>query len=756
MQQPVTPENTLGQAFEEEQLKLDDVVRYITENQAGIKQRMPAKSAYQEAANEIQRVLQERQDSLDSALLQPYFGRLDYFVTDGPAVVTRNTGDEIEGGENPPPLRTVYLGITGIPDKGVSSWTSPVARLWYTTGRQDGYTAPAGQVSALVDLKRYLRIRNQRVEDINDIFRRLLPAPHASQNRVLTNALSQTGTEDGQLQVIVETIEPDQYESISNTSDKVLVVQGAAGSGKSEIGFHRIAYLLSPFNDVPERERPTPGSTLFVGPSQAFLEYASDILPQLGVRERIQQTRFSQWIIGQMSRRPRVDTRIWRNLLAPGETHRFNEQAELFKGSMFMADAIDRHVGELVSDFRQRARSLLPLVHQGSGVTVPESRIRELLNGVLPGRGAVDRINRRRENFIKQLVDSVWLQIRPSPRTNREDADRIRNDIRDNTVVPWCDRAWEHVDFQEEYVAMLSDPDRMVRLSRDHLSEQDTNALTESAVQSEKNGFDDSDLGALAYLDHQLNGTISNRYRHIVVDEAQDISPIEFRLLALGSVNKWFTVLGDTAQRLGLHRGIRTWRELDRVFGRSDIKVQHARTSYRANVHITRFNNRLLRTFDSNILAPIPFERDGHRVEYHSHLNVEEMYRSVVGRVARIRSLDGLEGATIAILVRDNTQLNRFERFCRDSGITDIARFGDEHAERSRTIVGRIPDAKGLEYDAVIVMGVNETFRETLFNQKLLYVATTRAKHHLSLYWSGSQSPILRSVSGRGVVRPDQ
>ena len=87
---------------------------------------------------------------------------------------------------------------------------------------------------------------------------------------MLTNALSQTGAEDGQLQIIIETIEPDQYESIANTSDKVLVVQGAAGSGKSEIGFHRIAYLLSPFNDVPERERPTPGSTLFVGPSQAF------------------------------------------------------------------------------------------------------------------------------------------------------------------------------------------------------------------------------------------------------------------------------------------------------------------------------------------------------------------------------------------------------------------------------------------------------------------------------------------------------
>ena len=756
MQQHTTPDKSLGQVFEEEELKLYDVVRYIKENHAKIQESMPAKAAYQGAANQIQRILEEQQDSLDAALQQPYFGRLDYFVTSGPQVVTGVRGDATEVGETTPPLKTVYLGISSIPAKGVSSWTSPVARLWYTTIRQDGYNAPAGHVSAQIDLKRYLRIRSQRLEDINDIFRRLSPAPHSAPNRALTNALSQTGADGGQMQTIVETIEPDQYESISNTSDKVLVVQGAAGSGKSEIGFHRIAYLLSPFNDVPVTERPTPETTLFVGPSQPFLEYASDILPQLGVRERVQQTRFSQWIIGQMSRRPRIDQRIWRNLLAPGETQRFNEQAEAFKGSMAMADAIERHVGDLINNVRQKARSLPALVHQQSEVTVPESRIRDLLNEVLPGRGTLDRMNRRREDFINRLVDSVWFQSRHNSRIARAETYQLRNDIRDNTVVPWCDQVWKHVDFQEEYVAMLSDPDRMVRLSRNHLSHQDGHALTESAVLAGKNGFDDSDLGALAYLDHQLNGTISNRYRHIVLDEAQDISPIEFRLLSLSSVNNWFTVLGDTAQRLGLHRGIRTWRELDRVFGRSDIKVQHARTSYRANVHITRFNNRLLRTFDSNIPAPIPFERDGHRVEYHAHSNVDEMYSAVVDQLDRIRALDGLEEATIAILVRDNMQLNRFDRFCQDSAANDIARFGDGQAVGRRSVVALISDAKGLEYDAVIVVGVNETFRETLFNQKLLYVATTRAKHHLSLHWSGRQSPILASLSSRGVIWPQQ
>ena len=148
----------------------------------------------------------------------------------------------------------------------------------------------------------------------------MLTDPSAVPNKALTEALSQTGAEDGHLQIIVETIEPEQYESISNTSDKVLVIQGAAGSGKSEIGFHRIAYLLSPFNDLPERNRPTPGTTLFIGPSQAFLEYAADILPQLGIRDRVQQTRFSQWMVGQMSRRPRREAMIWKSLLARGET----------------------------------------------------------------------------------------------------------------------------------------------------------------------------------------------------------------------------------------------------------------------------------------------------------------------------------------------------------------------------------------------------------------------------------------------------
>ena len=305
-------------------------------------------------------------------------------------------------------------------------------------------------------------------------------------------------------------------------------------------------------------------------------------------------------------------------------------------------------------------------------------------------------------------------------------------------------------------MSLLSDPEDTVRQAKGSLALNNAREMTDSVRRRLMDGFDDSDLGALAYLDHLLNGTIQGRYRHIVVDEAQDISPIEFKLLSVASSNNWFTVLGDTAQRLTSYRGIRTWkRDLMRVFGLSDIEVQPARRSYRSNIHITRFNNRILRTFDENIDPPIAFERDGHRVEYSRHRNTDDMYKRVTEDLTRIRSLDGLEDAIIAILARDTQNLNRFQIFCEDAGVEGITLIGQERYINSPTVLARIPDVKGLEYDAVIVMGVNDSFSDTTFNKKLLYIATTRAKHYLGIHWSGQQSPILKPIYSGGVTLND-
>ncbi len=765
-------------AHQEEAAKLADVVRYIDEQRLRLEGQMPATAAHQETANEIQKILEANADSLYRALDQPYFGRLDYVVEDekepaagaagapprgrGPVVAV---AEDDESEDTPPQFQTIYLGIVFVPGKGIYSWTSPVGKLWYNPSQDDGYTAPRGHVPARVDLKRYLRIRDRRLEGLNDIFRRRLPAPPDGAQKVLTEALSGVGSEDGRREIIVETIEPDQYENIANVSDKVLIVQGAAGSGKSDIGLHRIAYLLSPHNEIAEHERPTPSTTLFVGPSKAFLEYAADVLPSLGVTAEVEQVRFSDWIAGLLSAPTPARPRIWNNLLDKGEMTRFDKDAETFKGSLAMADAIDRYVAETVASVRRRCLRLSGNIPGlGTAPRLSGAEIRSIVKEVLPSSSREWRLNRRREDFIGRIVRAVLSTGRgvqtslfaPESRrqADRGELDRRRAETR-SAVSRWCDRAWRHLDFKEGYVALLSDAERMIRLAGPSLSQDVAAELAESADrirnQGFGQGFDDSDIGALAYLDNLLNGTIDRSYRHVVVDEAQDISPIEFKLLAASSTNNWFTVLGDTAQRLTPYRGIRSWRHVERVFGRSEIEIQRARRSYRSTRQITEFNNRILRTYDKNIAAPIPFEREGHRVEYNRHRDTAAMYQGIVDDVERVRSLDGLENAVVAILVRDQRNLNQFRRYCENLGLSDAVLVGQEHHSDARTVLARIPDVKGLEYDAVLLIGVNDSFDDTVFNKRLLYLATTRAKHYLGIHWSGRQSPILESISDRGI-----
>ena len=770
-----TNEILADEAFEEEKRKLASVVLYIRKKGQNLDGRMNNGGAGDEYAQiEVKRVLNEQAATLRQAVEQPYFGRLDYCHTDKGAAPP---SDESDGGESRPKM-VIYLGGSHIPDQNVFNWTAPVGRLWYTQSYEDGYTAPKGFIAARVDLKRYLRIREGSLEDVSDIFRRLLPAPDgdAAARDVLTDALSGVGADDGHLTVIIETIEPEQYESIANVSDKVLIVQGAAGSGKSEIGLHRIAFLLSPFTDIPESERPTPDTTLLVGPSQAFLDNVDDVLPNLGVVAGVERVRFSEWLGTRMSADVSIRPRIWNDLLNNGEVRRFDESAERFKSSLAMADAMDRRASELARETRRRCEALEPLLGPDGSERVSREQIMDALDAALPKRGATSFLNKRREDFVRRIREIVerdspaarrlgrrrpatQTQAADAERRERNEMERIRTAIR-NAVNEWCDEAWHRADFRREYAALLSDAREMIRLSANRLSADEARALAESVAKNKDpenkagNEFGDADMGALAYLDHLLNGTVERKYRHIVVDEAQDISPIEFRLLAESSGNNWFTILGDTAQRLAPYRGVRSWKQdLNPVFGRDDIEVQRARKSYRSTRRITEFANRILRTFDRNgRYPPIPYDRDGARVEYSRHPNADAMYQAALEDIARVRAMDGLGDATVAVLARDARNLNRFRDFSAARGFADIAPLETAARARARAVFARVPDAKGLEFDAVIIIGANESFGDTLFNKKLLYLAATRAKHYLGVHWFGKQSPILASISERGVA----
>ena len=434
-------------AFAEEAAKLADVVQHIEAERLRLEGQMPATAALQEAADAIQQILQANADSFYSAIDQPYFGRLDYFHKDDEQANATDEPPE-DGTPLPPPPpsppRTIYLGIVFIRGKDVYSWTSPVGKLWYTQSYEDGYTAPRGYIATRVDLKRYIRIRSRELEGVTDIFRRQLPAPSTARREILAEAVSGVGSGDGHLQVIVETIEPDQYENIANVSDRVLIVQGAAGSGKSEIGLHRIAFLLSPFSDIAESERPTPSTTLFVGPSQAFLEYAADILPSLGVHEGVDRVRFSEWLGRQLSVSTPVRARAWSDLLARGEMTRFDEAAETFKGSLAMADAIEGYVAEKAREIRRGCLSLPDEIDgPDARLEVSSGLIRSTLNAALQPADRGQGLNRSRVRFIDRIVGSI--QASDPVRSGRRSQDSSRSNRtvgRLKDAGPGCAKLW--------------------------------------------------------------------------------------------------------------------------------------------------------------------------------------------------------------------------------------------------------------------------------------------------------------------------
>ena len=663
-----------------------------------------------------------------------------------------------------------------------------MARLWYTNDAQ--YPVPRGHVRVRVDLKRFIRIRNQRLIALNDVYRRALPseaprtrwperptdaptkdlsesgngdelsvdpqgqAPVAQGAGALTEILSELGGE-GALSVIVETIEPHQYEAIANTQDRALIVQGAAGSGKSEIGLHRIAYLLSPFNDLSARERPTPDTTLFIGPSKSFLEYAADLLPALGVQQGVTQTTRSEWMRSIRSTNLRLKSRgrIGDDLLERGEMTRFSERAEAFKGSLDMAGLLERRVRAAVKRIESRCRKQLE-IREGKrladGTLITRDEIAGALNAAFSYAAGDSYPNAMRLKFIDRIAELARNKRRASARRQDQDGfEELRRSAEARReIADWVDEAWPRIDFRREYAALLSGGEALRRAARGKLTADDAEELRESAQRALADGFDDSDEGAFTYLDHLLNGTIERKYRHIVVDEAQDISPIEFKLFSAASVNNWFTVMGDVAQRLAPYRGIQRWGEVGRVLGRAQTTVQQARLSYRSNKRITRYSNRVLRLYEKSVPAPTPYEREGYRPEIHRHATVAGMHESVVNDLSSIRAMPGLANANVAILTRDQRALNRFRKFCQERGVRDIVPFGQERRRAGSAVAARIADVRGLEYDAVIVLGVNETFSNTPFNQRLLYIAISRAKHYLALHWSGKQSPILAGLRG--------
>ncbi|MBI2172577.1 MAG: ATP-binding domain-containing protein [Chloroflexi bacterium] len=291
---------------------------------------------------------------------------------------------------------------------------------------------------------------------------------------------------------------------------------------------------------------------------------------------------------------------------------------------------------------------------------------------------------------------------------------------------------------------MISNPSLMLSLGKGALTTEIA-ALIARSEASETRVFKETDLPPLLYLDHLVNEISTQGFEHVVIDEAQELSPLQFLLLRRHSRNGWFTILGDLRQRLLPYQGIHNWRQVASLFSSTDVARLESRISFRSTYEITRFANRVARQLPGSSSLPIPYQRYGEKLKGKRSETFRAMQEAIIQRFSQLRA--GHEDWTVAILTKWLGEANTIFKELGHRGYKGVQLLEIEEEMNQKLIVSPIQLTKGLEFDAVIIAGVHDrNFVDSEFDRRLLYLACTRAKHSLSMYWFGQPSPILTQL----------
>jgi len=713
--------------------------------------------------------------NLRLSLKQPYFARVD--------VRESQTGQELR----------LYIGKTGYghdrPAVQVIDWRAPIADLYYSSsGGMSSYAAPGGSRKAEVLLKRKFDVQEGRLLAIFDeqlldriqkaAGRKKTAAPSRQKTAVTDEFLNYRlqGRVDNRLKEIVATIQKEQNKIIRAGKDHVLVVQGAAGSGKSTIALHRLSYLI-----YHNQGSFTADRLLIIAPNRLFLDYISDVLPELGVESVAQETveSLAFRLLG-----------AWYRINDPEKMELLHSQAQdeageeerrrvltvsRFKSSLDFMETIDRCLDHWRQEF---AGQLQDIVLPGAEFSLPAAALRDkLVNMDQPLANQVQKLKSFiLENLRRHLYgdggfrQGRYAQVRESCRvkldelrlTNMpaEEISRLSQALQaerdslirrieqeeksfpDQFFVSWPE--WQPPD---AYRQLLASPRLLKKLARKKF---DFQALADhSARVFASHQLEREDLAPLVYLKYRLQGLPeAGRYLHMVVDEAQDISPFEYQILGLLSANRSMTIVGDMAQGIHDFRGIDSWQSLlDQLAPKKNQLFAQLDLSYRSTMEIIRFANGILQAAPKNTPLAQPVIRSGSLPEVVEAPDLTGMMDLAADKVSWY-----LERGykSVAVLARSAVLCQQFHHSLagRTFRIEVNLITRDQTSYRRGITIAPIYLAKGLEFDAVILLdGSAPVFGTGLRDLRLLYVAVTRALHCLTVYFRDQAAPLIAATS---------
>ena len=659
----------------------------------------------------------DRLRQLSMASGQAYFARLDFTPS----------------GQKP---ETWYLGRWGVLNPVtlnpvVVDWRSPAANLYYSgqIGRMD-YEAPDGRVEGELTLKRMLTVKQRELISLFD-------SGIVSQEAYLQGVLGSVSTD--RLREIVTTIQAEQNIVIRHPLAEHLLVQGAAGSGKTTIALHRIAYLLYTF-----RNSLKPENMMILAPNPLFLSYISQVLPDLGV-ERVVQTTFEGWCREGMGRRmPKIlrESRLEKNLSLTGAEREKTGRILRMKGSLATMKKLEawlEHLQETV---------LPPNGMKMAGVVLLDRpEMERIFLKDLRYFPLEQRISELRKIVRKRVQGAVSL-LKDQYTANAEQiAGRIRSGLREGAqrqqklreLYETRDRRYREIDARAEgylngYREKFTLPD-LAGLYRAFLEECAPELITED------DSLRQEDLPMLVMICRAVFGLKTKPMKHIVIDECQDFSPFQVALLKKVNPAATFSLVGDLYQGIRADEGIRSWDEWKGpVFDhRADLK--QLTVSYRNTVEIMDLAQAVAARWPiDGICETKPVLRHGEEpriVRAHSEKERLALIRDQV----RAWQAEGYH--SIALIEKTAEQAGAlFRRIGAELGARLLSETDAEY--RGGVMILPASIAKGMEFDCVGVCDASaESFPDDEFLCRVLYVMMTRPLHRLCVWHKGDPSPML-------------
>ena len=612
-------------------------------------------------ANEEQFRLRKRFKKMQDS---PFFGRVDF----------RYDGDE--------EAETFYIGIGNLSESAgslplVYDWRAPVSGLFYDYDKGPAsYEAPSGIFEGEVTSKWQYKIRKGKMlyEFESDV---------KIDDEILGAELGSNG--EVQLKNIVRTIQKEQNEIIRNTKDKIMVIQGAAGSGKTSVALHRIAYLL-----YHDRENLKSSNILILSPNGVFADYISHILPELG-EENIREMSFDLFayrelkdIVGDCE--DRYD-QIERTVINPKIQKICRE-----KQSPEFVSKLDGFVLRL-EDELMNFRDV-----EYRGCTLSEKEIIDLFYFKFLDVPLLSRMHSVAEYFIDQ-VETL---------RDRDLSDEEREEV------------------MECFRSMYETRDCYVLYSR-FLEKEGYRPLPHCQIEKRRLRYED--VYPVLYLKYTLYQCRNHHgIKHVVVDEMQDYSWIQYLL-----IRKMFpcrmTILGDKAQTME-DETQDVLKFLPKIFGK-DIRKIVMNRSYRNTMEVAQYANHLTGIEDMEL-----FERHGEPVDERTFSSTEEALETVLEKWLNRREEFETE-ALIFLTEREAEHAflyieKRLKEIAPEAENQLCYMNRDSQSFKKGLTVTTFYLAKGLEFDQVF--GIFEEDRESGLQCQAKYITATRALHELHMY----------------------